>query len=83
HYGRADGLTVGTVVQILPAGAGAWIGGGNGLMHFDGTRFTPVAGRNGEPFAGITGMVFARDGIPGVAQRRRHAVVHDDRRRVR
>ena len=62
HYGRADGLTVGTVVQILPTGDGAWVGGENGLMHFDGTRFTPVAGRNGEPFAGITGMVFARDG---------------------
>lgn len=62
HYGRADGLTVGTVVQIVPADDGAWVGGENGLMHFDGTRFTPVAGRNGEPFAGITGMVFARDG---------------------
>jgi signal transduction histidine kinase/ligand-binding sensor domain-containing protein len=62
HYGRADGLTVGTVVQVLPDGAGAWVGGENGLAHFDGARFTPVAGRNGEPFAGITGMVFARDG---------------------
>jgi signal transduction histidine kinase/ligand-binding sensor domain-containing protein len=62
HYDRADGLTVGTVVQILPTDDGAWVGGENGLMHFDGTRFTAVAGRNGEPFAGITGMVFARDG---------------------
>jgi signal transduction histidine kinase/ligand-binding sensor domain-containing protein len=62
HYGRADGLAVGTVIQILPTDDGAWVGGENGIMHFDGTRFTPVAGRNGEPFAGITGMVFARDG---------------------
>jgi signal transduction histidine kinase/ligand-binding sensor domain-containing protein len=62
HYGRADGLAVGTVIQILPTDDGAWVGGENGLAHFDGTRFTPVAGRNGEPFAGITGMVFARDG---------------------
>jgi len=62
HYGRADGLTVGTVVQVLPAGDGAWVGGENGLAYLDGTRFSPVAGRNGEPFAGITGMVFARDG---------------------
>jgi signal transduction histidine kinase len=62
HYGRADGLAVGTVIQILPTDDGAWVGGENGVMHFDGTRFTPVAGRNGEPFAGITGMVFARDG---------------------
>lgn len=62
HYGRVDGLTVGTVIQILPTDHGAWVGGENGLMHFDGARFTPVTGRNGEPFAGITGMVFARDG---------------------
>ncbi|SDD73656.1 Two component regulator propeller [Massilia sp. PDC64] len=62
HYGRADGLAVGTVIQILPADDGAWVGGENGIAHFDGTRFTPVTGRNGEPFTGITGMVFARDG---------------------
>lgn len=31
-------------------------------MYFDGSRFVPVTGRDGEPFAGITGMVFARDG---------------------
>jgi len=62
HYGRAEGLGVGTVIQILPTDGGAWVGGENGIAHFDGTRFTSVAGRNGEPFAGITGMVFARDG---------------------
>jgi signal transduction histidine kinase/ligand-binding sensor domain-containing protein len=62
HFGPADGLAVGTVVQVLPADDGAWVGGENGLMHFDGTRFTPVEGREREPFAGITGLVFARDG---------------------
>ena len=62
HFGPADGLAVGTVVQVLPTGDGAWVGGENGLMHFDGTRFSPVKGSNGEPFAGITGLVFARDG---------------------
>ena len=63
RYGRADGLAVGTVVQILPTdGGGAWIGGENGLHHFDGKRFAPVAGVRGEPFAGITGLAFARDG---------------------
>jgi ligand-binding sensor domain-containing protein len=62
HFGPTDGLAVGTVVQVLPADDGAWVGGENGLMYFDGTRFSPVEGREHEPFAGITGLVFARDG---------------------
>jgi signal transduction histidine kinase/ligand-binding sensor domain-containing protein len=62
RYGRADGLAVGTVTQILPLGAGAWIGGENGLAHFDGKRFASILGAKGEPFAGITGLAFARDG---------------------
>lgn len=62
HYGRADGLAIGTTTQILPQGQGAWIGGENGLVWFDGRRFIPIIGRDGEPFAGITGLVFARDG---------------------
>ncbi|MFK3736983.1 sensor histidine kinase [Massilia sp. TN1-12] len=62
RYGRADGLAIGTVVQVVPSGGGAWVGGENGLAHFDGQRFTAVAGAGGEPFAGITGMVFDRRG---------------------
>lgn len=62
RFGRAQGLGVGTVLAILPDGGGAWIGGENGLAWFDGKRFTSVAGRGGDPFAGITGLVFARDG---------------------
>lgn len=62
RFGRAQGLGVGTVLAILPADGGAWIGGENGLAWFDGARFTAVAGRGGDPFTGITGMVFANDG---------------------
>lgn len=62
RFGPADGLAVGTVVQVLPAGAGAWVGGENGLMYFDGARFTSVEGAERVPFSGITGLVFARDG---------------------
>lgn len=62
RYGREQGLGLGTVLSILPAGAGAWVGGENGLAWFDGRRFTPVAGRGGDPFAGTTGLVFANDG---------------------
>jgi len=53
---------VGRVAQILPAGDAAWIGGENGLAHFDGRRFTRVVGAGGDPFTGITGLVMARDG---------------------
>jgi signal transduction histidine kinase/ligand-binding sensor domain-containing protein len=62
RYGHLEGLAVGTVMQILPDGAGAWVAGENGLMHFDGRRFLAIGGRNGEPFAGITGMVFDTGG---------------------
>ena len=62
--GNAEGLQVGTVMAILPAsaGAGAWIGGENGLAWFDGQRFIAIVGRGGEPFAGINGMVFDAGG---------------------
>lgn len=62
QYGKADGLTVGTVMQILPVAGGAWIGGENGLAYFDGARFNPIVGAEGDPLAGITGLVFGRDG---------------------
>ncbi|MBB3219541.1 sensor histidine kinase [Pseudoduganella umbonata] len=61
-FNRADGLATGTVLAILPSTNGAWIGGENGLAWFDGQRFTAVTGQGGEPFTGITGLVFARDG---------------------
>ena len=62
QYGRADGLGVGTIMHILPVRDGAWIGGENGLAYFDDKRFAALEGWAGEPFTGITGMVFARDG---------------------
>jgi len=62
QLGRADGLGLGTVTAILPAGEGAWIGGENGVAHFDGKRFVQIAGRGGDPFAGTTGLVFDKGG---------------------
>lgn len=61
-FGVADGLTTGTVTQILPMNGKAWVGGGSGLNYFDGTRFIPVRGKGDELFTGITGLVFGRDG---------------------
>lgn len=62
RLGREDGLGLGTVLAILPAADGAWVGGENGLAWFDGKRFIPVTGQGGDPFAGTTGIVFALDG---------------------
>jgi signal transduction histidine kinase len=62
HLGRAEGLRMGTVLAILPVAGGAWIGGENGLAWYDGQRFVQVAGRGGDGFTGITGLVLARDG---------------------
>ncbi|MBB3220542.1 sensor histidine kinase [Pseudoduganella umbonata] len=62
QYSQADGLDIGTVMHILPMQDGAWVGGENGLSYFDGKRFLALKGWAGEPFAGITGLVFSRDG---------------------
>lgn len=61
-YGPAQGLAIGAIAQIIPISDGAWVAGENGIGHFDGTRFIPVLGRGELPFAGITGIVLARDG---------------------
>jgi signal transduction histidine kinase/ligand-binding sensor domain-containing protein len=61
-FGAVHGLSIGTVAQIIPLEHGAWVGGENGLSYFDGQRFTPVVGKGGEPFTGITGLVLGRDG---------------------
>lgn len=62
RFGSTDGLTLGSVLAILPDGEGAWIGGEDGVAYFDGRRFTPLVGRGGDPFAGVTGLVFGADG---------------------
>ena len=60
--GPEQGVDVGTVLAILPDGAGAWLGGDEGLAWFDGKRATRIQGEAGEQFQGGTGLVLARDG---------------------
>ncbi|MRW82655.1 hypothetical protein GJ698_00940 [Pseudoduganella sp. FT26W] len=62
RYSDKQGLAVGTVMHILPVDGGAWVGGENGLAHFNGQRFDSIKGAGGEPFAGINGMVFDNTG---------------------
>jgi signal transduction histidine kinase/ligand-binding sensor domain-containing protein len=61
-FGAADGLATDTVTQILPVNGHTWVGGENGLSHFDGKRFTTVRGRGEESFPGIMGLVIDREG---------------------
>lgn len=61
-FGPADGLRLGTVLALLPDGAGLWAGGEHGVaLHRDG-RFVVLRGAGGEPFRGVSGIVRLPDG---------------------
>lgn len=62
NYGRAEGLEVGTIMQIVPDERGAWLGGDDGLAYFDGARARRIAGADGEQFTGNRGMVITPAG---------------------
>jgi signal transduction histidine kinase/ligand-binding sensor domain-containing protein len=62
RFGEADGLKVGNVTAIATRGDDGWIGGDEGLAHFDGARFTRVASASGDPFTGISGIVAPDNG---------------------
>ncbi len=60
--GPDQGLDIGTVLQIVPDAAGAWLAGDDGLARFDGKRAMRLQGEDGEQFAGTTGLLQAPDG---------------------
>jgi signal transduction histidine kinase/ligand-binding sensor domain-containing protein len=62
RFGTADGLKVGNVTAIAARRDDTWIGGDEGLAHFDGTRFSTLASASGSPFAGISGIVAPDNG---------------------
>jgi signal transduction histidine kinase/ligand-binding sensor domain-containing protein len=61
-FGTQHGLDVGNAVSILADGEGAWIGGEQGLSHFDGARFARVRSAAGAALRGASGIVRARSG---------------------
>lgn len=61
-FGPRDGIDVGAVMQILPHGPGALLGGDGGLAYFNGRRAAPIRGEGNESFAGASGLVLAPDG---------------------
>jgi len=56
-YGPEQGLSVGTVLQILPGENDAWVGGSEGLAHFDGSRFQKLTGEDEDAFLGVSGLI--------------------------
>jgi signal transduction histidine kinase/ligand-binding sensor domain-containing protein len=62
RFGPNDGIDVGTVLQIVPQGAGAWLGGDSGLAWFDGKRAVPIRGVGTETFMGASGVVLTPEG---------------------
>ncbi|GGY92643.1 triple tyrosine motif-containing protein [Pseudoduganella plicata] len=62
RYGPGDGVNIGSVLQIVPHGRGAYLGGESGLAYFDGARVHRIHGDDGEQFPGATGIVLTPAG---------------------
>jgi signal transduction histidine kinase len=61
RFSVKDGLNIGPVAAILSGRSDCWLGGVNGLVHFDGRRFQVLSDAN-RPFSGITGIAQAKNG---------------------
>ena len=61
RYGRADGMDITNVYDIVPDGI-PLIGGDNGFAAFDGHRFHRIATLNTSVLTGINGIVRRKDG---------------------
>ena len=91
-FGLKDGLDLGTVMQIVPKGTGAYLGGENGLAYFDGRRVTRIKGNDNQAFPGASGLVLASDGklwsntghgLVGIPASELQRVIHEPAYRVR
>ncbi|WP_164557753.1 hypothetical protein HF313_19055 [Massilia atriviolacea] len=60
--GAAEGLQVGAVFQFYRHAGRIWVGGDSGVAHFDGKRFHPLLGADGEKFMGVSGIVASASG---------------------
>ncbi len=60
--GQTDGLDVGNVLAFLPDGRGMLVAGTTGVARVDGTRIVPLLDRDGQAFAGVSGLVRDRNG---------------------
>lgn len=58
-YGADDGLQIGAarVLYTRAGKADVWAAGPSGVARFDGRRFAPLVGDDGDAFRGVNGMV--------------------------
>ena len=57
RIGSADGLQIGTVLQLYRDGEHIWAGGEHGVALYQAGRFADLHGVHGETFRGISGIV--------------------------
>jgi signal transduction histidine kinase len=57
QYGVEEGLQVGSALQISGSGNDIWVGGENGLFHFDGQKFIPILGIGDDSMLGVSGIL--------------------------
>ncbi|GEM_PF-1188783 len=62
RFGNADGLDIGTAVDIHASDGRIWAIGMQGIAVQDGTRFVTLRGRDGERFALASGFIQRRNG---------------------
>ncbi|MBA5637897.1 histidine kinase [Duganella sp. LX20W] len=57
RYGPAQGVALGVVLSLFHRDGQLWAGGERGVAWFDGSRFVPLRGQDGQEFAGVSGIV--------------------------
>jgi signal transduction histidine kinase len=63
EYGAADGLSIGKTLAIAQNDDGIWLGGLNGLFHFNGRRFVQILGTGDDPLQAVSGIIVTRDAL--------------------
>ena len=61
-FGEKDGISLGAITQFYSDGKTLWVGGNNGLMFHDGSRFHKVHGYGQQQFQGTSGIARSDDG---------------------
>lgn len=57
RYGPAQGVALGVVLSLFHRDGQLWAGGERGVAWFDGSRFVPLRGQDGQEFTGVSGIV--------------------------
>jgi signal transduction histidine kinase len=61
-YTAADGLRVGVVEAIFPAGGHLWVGGSRGLALLENNKIRSITPSDQESFADVSGVIETEDG---------------------